>query len=61
MMKPIVAAALVSAGLLMSGTSFAAAPSVTSFQQGTSLSAQAKVKPAKKAKKAKKARKAKAV
>ena len=56
MMKPIVAAALVSAGLLMSGTSFAAAPSVTSFQQGTNLSAQAKP-----AKKAKKARKAKAV
>ena len=48
MMKPIVAAALVSAGLLMSGTSLAAAPSVTSFQQGTGL-------------KAKKARKAKAV
>lgn len=60
-MKTFIAAALVSAGLLVSGASVAATPVLSSTQDGLSVSAQAKkAKPAKRAKKAKRAKRAKA-
>jgi hypothetical protein len=61
-MKTFIAATLVSVGLLASGGSFAATPVLlTSLTDGVSVSAKAKVKPAKRAKSGKRAKKAKTV
>ena len=60
-MKTLIASALVSLGLLASGASFAATPALTSLTDGVSVSAKAKVKPAKRAKTGKRAKKAKTV
>ena len=60
-MKTLIASALVSVGLLASGASFAATPVLSSLTDGVSVSAKAKVKPAKRAKSGKRAKKAKTV
>ena len=60
-MKTFIAATLVSVGLLASGGAFAATPVLTSLTDGVSVSAKAKVKPAKRAKSGKRAKRAKTV
>ncbi len=60
-MKTLIASTLVSIGLLASGASFAATPVLASLTDGVSVSAKAKVKPAKRAKTGKRAKKAKTV